>query len=269
MKRPIAMKCTHEQFDAVKTKLKDFNYEIICIYDFERSSYLINNLGGDTKKISNVLNEDKKSHNRTVYETWNEKIFLEACGIEVEEPKVNILTLSEPIGDYVIFNGKKYVPEVVAFEPEKKELVVGVWYKWNDIEECAEVLIYLTEVDENSISRYGFVNGRWNDTYRIYTGTKFEEACRELREATQQEVFEALSAELKKRYNLGDYFQSIQSNWNNIKVLNYYFNFDHFKADQVIYLHDYTIYEKGKFAEIIPTITLSEAEQQLKKKIIV
>lgn len=79
---PIAMKCTQEQFEAVKPKLS--NCFIRCIDDFVSHNYLINNLSNCDKKVSNVSEKDKTSHNRTIYEEWNEEIFLKACGIEVE-----------------------------------------------------------------------------------------------------------------------------------------------------------------------------------------
>src|SRR5690606_35534745 len=82
MYKPIAMKCTQEQFDAVKPKLKDL--KTMHIESFVTCAYLINNLSDTPFFISNVSESGKKAHNRTVHEQWNEEIFLKACGIEVE-----------------------------------------------------------------------------------------------------------------------------------------------------------------------------------------
>lgn len=78
---PIAMKCTKEQFEAIKPKLEGLN--IILISDFCYSEYLVNKLGGSENIISNVTFDSRSDYSRTVYEEWNEEIFLKACGIEV------------------------------------------------------------------------------------------------------------------------------------------------------------------------------------------
>ncbi|HMT02304.1 MAG TPA: hypothetical protein PKD00_03190 [Burkholderiales bacterium] len=74
--KPVAMKCTQEQFDAIKPKLSSCT--IIQVTSFTNSPYLVNNYGGIVKNITNIFCDNQ---DRTVYETWNEKIFLEACGI--------------------------------------------------------------------------------------------------------------------------------------------------------------------------------------------
>ncbi len=80
MKKPIAMKCTKEQFDAIKHKL--VGYEIEFMGSFEIYEYLTNIYNGYS--VSNILENWKNSNNREVHETWNEEIFLNACGIETE-----------------------------------------------------------------------------------------------------------------------------------------------------------------------------------------
>lgn len=79
---PIAMKCNQEQFEAVKPKLVGLN--INNPDRFEICPYLINNLSDTPFFISNVFELDKSVYKRTVYEEWNEEIFLKSCGIEVE-----------------------------------------------------------------------------------------------------------------------------------------------------------------------------------------
>ena len=79
---PIAMKCTQEQFNAIKPKL--IGLKITGISPFSDYNYLVNNLWGELKLISNIPYNYNGSHNRKVYEEWNEEIFLKACGIETE-----------------------------------------------------------------------------------------------------------------------------------------------------------------------------------------
>lgn len=80
MKKAIAMKCTQEQFDSIKDKL--VGCKIAGISDFLEMEYLINNRNDEENSITNYLNIDKYEKGRTVYETWNEQVFLEACDIE-------------------------------------------------------------------------------------------------------------------------------------------------------------------------------------------
>jgi len=80
MKKAIAMKCTQEQFDTVKDKL--VRIEITSITDFNESNYLTNGY-----KIGIITNLDKyyvSIWTENIHETWNEEIFLNACGIETE-----------------------------------------------------------------------------------------------------------------------------------------------------------------------------------------
>lgn len=77
MKRAIAMKCNQKQWDAIKGKLVDF--EIRVSYSFIRFPYLVNTKAGGIDSINNYSLMYEK---RELHETWNEQIFLEACGIE-------------------------------------------------------------------------------------------------------------------------------------------------------------------------------------------
>ncbi len=83
MKKAIAMRCTQEQFDAVEPNLNKNNLYIHKIDSFITHPYLVNNLHGEKGIISNACEKYKKDFNREVYEEWNEKVFLEACDIEI------------------------------------------------------------------------------------------------------------------------------------------------------------------------------------------
>ena len=78
MKRPIAMRCTQEQFDSIKDRIP---YEIKNIDPFDEFPYLVNdfNYAG---KVSNIY---KSKFYEETHETFNADIFLEACGVEVEK----------------------------------------------------------------------------------------------------------------------------------------------------------------------------------------
>lgn len=81
MKKAIAMRCTQEQFDAVKPKLETKVFHIYNMTNFKKDCYLVNNYGGDLGHIINL--ECPIRHVRELFEEWNEKVFLEACGISV------------------------------------------------------------------------------------------------------------------------------------------------------------------------------------------
>ena len=77
------MKCNQEQWDSIKEKL--VHYSEKCCNDFKTFNYLVNNSGGVLNTINNIDSYWKASYNRQSYETWNEQVFLEACGIETEK----------------------------------------------------------------------------------------------------------------------------------------------------------------------------------------
>lgn len=83
MKKAIAMKCNQEQWDSIKSKL--VGCEISDIEIFEQDYYLINNYSYIQNSITNFSKSSAKGNDRVVHETWNEQIFLEACGIETEK----------------------------------------------------------------------------------------------------------------------------------------------------------------------------------------
>jgi hypothetical protein len=80
-KQNIAMRCNQEQFESIKPKLERFGSRIKDVHDFESCPYLTNNLRSEWL-VSNIGSHDKNCRDRIVHEQWNEKVFLEACGIE-------------------------------------------------------------------------------------------------------------------------------------------------------------------------------------------
>lgn len=82
MKRAIAMKCNQEQWDAIKDKL--VGIKVKCCGNFRLFNYLVNNSSNELNSVCNYDHNTKAYYNRDVHETWNEQVFLEACGIETE-----------------------------------------------------------------------------------------------------------------------------------------------------------------------------------------
>ena len=84
--KPIAMKCTEEQFNAIKPILKENSLIITdSINRFTSTPYLVNNVSGAAGLVSNVYPGLKNDYKRTVFEEWNQDTFLEYCGIKTEK----------------------------------------------------------------------------------------------------------------------------------------------------------------------------------------
>ena len=81
--QPIAMRCTQEDFYSIKHLIK---YEEIS--DFENFPYLTNNLANVKGICSNIIEEDKNSYSRKVYEEFNADIFLKSLKEEEETYKI-------------------------------------------------------------------------------------------------------------------------------------------------------------------------------------
>lgn len=113
---PIAMKCTREQFEAIKPKLEGVKIEI---GNFEKLLYLCNNLDGYTHVIANIFESCRKDYNRTVYETWNEEIFLKACGIEVNSLEQQLQ------------KAEAEVKRLQSLIEEENNIKIGDWVKRN------------------------------------------------------------------------------------------------------------------------------------------
>ena len=124
MKKAIAMKCTREQFDAVKEKIP--KERIKDLYNLD-SLDCITNIYDDVNGISNIAYGNGKYKGLVIHKTWNEEIFLNACGIETEmifkgskmkEEAQRILDLFN--GDYVL--GLRCINELI------RETGAKYWY---------------------------------------------------------------------------------------------------------------------------------------------
>lgn len=152
---PLAMKCSQKDWDSIKGRFK--KKQINSITSFEKYDYLIN--FDDKKTISNI---EKNSYwdniwdkNPEIHETFNAKIFLNACGIDCdiyEITKEQILQLHRQGNHYTKCDLDYLFPD--AF---KKELTIGRWYKNLDkgYEKSICCVIEVNEEDKDLFSGYG------------------------------------------------------------------------------------------------------------------
>ena len=144
---------------------------------------------------------------------------------------------------------KKWFPDV--FE---KELVDRKWYK--DI----EMFNIFTFLETKESGRYGFDSHGFYKTHDKNTGMNVER----WKEATEQEVFEALKNEAVKRYNNGEYVKRFNSS----SLLRVDSEFKSELKYNKLWYGGGIVFRNGKWAEIIPTLTKKEAEEKLNCKII-
>lgn len=78
--KPIAMRCTREQFESIRPRLERFGCKIVSIGDFRVYGYLINDSAADLVLVSNINKCGAIYHNRTVYETFDADLFCAYCG---------------------------------------------------------------------------------------------------------------------------------------------------------------------------------------------
>lgn len=262
MKKAIAMKCTQEQYETIKPKLNELNKEI---GGFERLPYLTNFIFGRENNIGNVFESCKGDYNREVFEKWNERIFLEACGIETEPEFV--ITKEQIISVCMDcdFDGrgklKEWFPD--AFKEDKR----GEIGKWNkSYNGCLVFFI------NNSVG-YGFdALGGW---MKEQGGFNLNDDHFKWAVCEDSEVTEALKAEAGKRYKNKDAIKCLANDFlNQIDTVNFDSPKDCFVSRNEFWIpinagnQNACVFKDGNWAEIIPTISKEDAEKELNKKII-
>lgn len=85
--KPIAMRCTEQQFEEIRPILDKNGLNIINITDFQNCPYLVNNAQNKLGNINNFTKNSQYSHTRRVFENWDMNTFLEYCDIKLELPK--------------------------------------------------------------------------------------------------------------------------------------------------------------------------------------
>lgn len=149
-------------------------------------------------------------------------------------------------------------PQVREWFPEafKNELEIGKWYKHED----SGCLAFVEKIIGRDFIGYGFTSsGKFVESQENWTI-----GFRGWEEATEEEVFEALKNEAVKRgFVEGVCFKSALSG-NNYKFKNIFTE----STDMIWSKNGGVIFDNGKWATIIETITKEEAEKLLNKKII-
>jgi len=267
---PIAMRCNQEQFDKIKPKLVESGYNISNISHFGKYPYLVSNYRC-SNLVSNVCVNSYRDNGRVVHETWNEQIFLEACGIKTnndmkyEISKEQILEVAEWGNSIDKLKIRGWFPD--AF---KTELIVGKWYKSKI--ECNKFKCVFNSLDSKGdqlFDGYGFdcFGNFFNDGQDIVS----KEKSKKLVPMSESEVFEALKNEAVRRgYENGNYkCLSIPKKTHNVED-----NF-HFSIIENKLFHgasptsaNNVVFENGKWAEILNTMTVKQVEEKYNIKVI-
>lgn len=162
MKKAIVMRCNGKQFKAVKPKLKGkVRFSNLTPFHSEYKFYLINNLCDEDNLVTNVTCPNKQV-GVEFHEEWNEKVFLEACGVETE-----------------------------------LELIIGKWYDVTNISDgslgfCGLGMYTL----ENNCS--GLLSSSKGFNFKQANG-KIWRTNGKIKEAEESKVFDALKNEAVKR----------------------------------------------------------------------
>ena len=139
------MRCTQEQFNAIKHKLTNLQ----SVTTFTKDMYLTNNLSGGKGFISNISGIYKRDHNREVYEEWNERIFLEACGIipcTIQDRLANLEKEIKEVKALIEEENKLKIGDICKFwDDDKSKFIVGKLERFVDIADylfCVDGLVF-------------------------------------------------------------------------------------------------------------------------------
>lgn len=244
MKKAIAMKCTQEQWDSIKGRVPE-GIKIFLLGKFKKKTYIV--LFED-KSITNAPTFDRSSTDE-IHETFNAKIFLDACGI-----KTDVYEITKKQLEMIEADGCTYVRE---WFPEcfKKELIVGKWYK-----KQTNMCDWLMNYQGNTNISYGF------NSLKKYSNEYLMEDANGWKEATSQEVETALICEAKKRgFEEGVQFNSCVSDY--VGTCNGDFRYD--LRSNKVFSNGTCVFSNGEFATIIQPekMTLEQIEKELGRKI--
>lgn len=268
---PIAMRCTKEQFEAIKPKLEG-KRRIFSITAFNKNTYLCLFNDGEITNGTVAYRADKIMH-----ETWNEQIFLEACGIETKPKDVFEITKEQILKIHKLscLEGKKYIKEDLfhsVFKEENKKVVLerGKWYKHK-----TGPLVFKT----GKSSGYGF------DYKCVFendsTNWSFDSHPNNWKVATESEVFEALKNEVVKKYKKGDLVDCLECKKASLNCELILDDFDHYFIENELWVNFINrdsnnpvmccVFKGGKWATVIEKeiITTEIAEELLNHKYII
>ena len=97
--KPIAMKCSQEQFEEMRPLLiKDGRFKVGCIDSFKTYEYLVNNYGESLGTITN-MKLGSLGNKRNIFHTWDKDTFLKYCDM-LPSPTFKV-------GDMVTYKSKE------------------------------------------------------------------------------------------------------------------------------------------------------------------
>jgi len=202
---PIAMRCNEEQFKAIEPKLRKLNLILNDrITSFNIDEYLTNSFNGN--KIVNISHCIKDNHNRKVYETWNEEIFLNACGIETK-PSL------EDVKEY--FKNAKEVKCLFNYNQINitENIVEDIYRGWDgfwiSISNHTDLTVKLYSVREN---KYAEIISYKEETFQVSKSFILEahqSACSTLKEKIEKE-FPSLF--VNEKFKVGKYYKYTGNN---------------------------------------------------------
>jgi len=250
--KPIAMKCNQEQFESIKPKLDSLQIAKQG-YHVHNLSYLTTNYGSNMGIVGFCGAWNRLANDRYCYETWNEQIFLEACGIKTNNDMKITKEQVSRIHNLSSLEGKKYIKELFP-DAFKTELIVGKWYWFKNT-------LFNYQLDNDV---YGFNKGGSWCNIKCWSWPKEYGYDRE---ATNEEVFEALKNEAVKRGYQNKHIRLIRCAIGDISMgkLN-----DNFYRDNLTLMNNsYTVFCDGQWAEIIQVkeMTQYQIENELGYKI--
>jgi len=115
---PIAMKCTQEDWDSIKSKFS--KKQISSINDFDNFGYLVNNHFGLELKLANLSKSNGTG--RTSYKKFDANIFLNACGIDYKPFEITRDTVLK-------YNMKDEFPELFKKQMTLEQIENELGYK--------------------------------------------------------------------------------------------------------------------------------------------
>lgn len=247
MKKAIAMKCTQEQWDSIKDRIPEemIHDNLFSLIDYP---YLTNNYNSQNRKGIGTHPKSYIKKGVEIHETFNAKVFLDACGIKTDVYEIT----KEQVLEMSYWGNSRDIEKVKQWFPDafKKDLEVGKWYIRKNNKKC--LICY-----DGGESGYGFgYAGFWGNWLMN------ENNINDFTEATTQEVESALISEAKKR----GYKENII-----IKGLgNTQDGRFHYRSDiNYLYCGSYAIFQNGQWATIIQPekMTLEQIEKELGRKI--
>jgi len=252
--KPIAMRCTEEQFNELKPRLEKIGEIGALIGSFKKYNYLSNNYN-EKLYFDFICNGWDKEHE--YISVFNADLFLQCCGVELEETFT--LTKSE-----IIENKDKTLKEMFKgiFEVE---LEVGKWYKHKGLE-----YIFCFNGCYEDCSQYGITKNGWCN--EISSDKKH---LHNFIPATEEEVKTALENEaIKRGFKEGVYFKNIaNTDLGTVYKLNkpsFRFGYSTSKNSLDCENSKGLIFIDGKWATIIKQkeMTVAEIEKKYNIKII-